>query len=130
MYGPRRPPDTAFLLAGAFDKKPALLAALTGRIYDDAPQQNALPSGRPSEFMLLAISVIHRVWRDVLDWLDMRLEAPIMRRHVNHGSNKYFAHAEENRGASELDYLLGPAGDDDEGDDQPEALAETVPPAA
>jgi hypothetical protein len=53
-----------------------------------------------------------------------------MSRHVNAGSNKYFAHADQNRGASELDDLLDPAGDGDEGDEQPQALTGTVPPAA
>ena len=36
-------PNTALLLSGLLAKEAALLAALAGRIYDHAPQQNAFP---------------------------------------------------------------------------------------
>jgi hypothetical protein len=68
-----------------FAEEAALLAALAGRIYDDAPQQNAFPLGRPvtttaidqeferlvREFFMDHPEIVHE-WRDVKELFGSR----------------------------------------------------------
>ena len=68
---------------------------------------------------MLDVLIFRRALRAFLGWLDTRTEAPIMKRRVNLGSDKYFRRAALTKGESEFDEILGGRtpvdGDDDYG---------------
>jgi hypothetical protein len=52
------------------------------------------------------LALVRVALRPVVAWLDDRTEAPIMRRHIHDGSEKYFEYEKHHRGATELDDIL------------------------
>ena len=76
---------------------------------------------------MLLPSYLRQGFRAVLGWIDARTDPPIMRRHVNDGSQEYFQHAQAHQGESEFDALFGSQRtDDDELDDEPSFIAGSV----
>ena len=57
---------------------------------------------------MLVLSIVHGLVRHVVDWIDRRTEAPIMRREINARSAEYFRWREAHPGETELDDVLDP----------------------
>ena len=57
---------------------------------------------------MLVLSLVHRVVRGVVAWLDRRTEAPIMQRRINARSEEYFQWRDTHRGETGLDDILDP----------------------
>ncbi len=55
---------------------------------------------------VVTVGMVATYVRMLIGWLDRRTGAPIMREHINAGSDRFFAGERENWGKTEIDSIL------------------------